>query len=256
MIRLGVCTGIENAEIAKNAGFDYIELNCANVAQMTEADFSAYLAKVQASPIPAESMNCMLPGGFVLCSAQGTGGEIKEYLATAFDRAAQLGIRVIVFGSGGARRVPDGMTQEEAYDYLEAYLKLAAPMAAAKGIRIAIEPLRAAECNILNYVEEAQMLAARVADPAVGALADMYHMAEGQDSMDRLDNGIGVIHTHIACPGSRAWPQEGDAGLAMYRDFFDHLKNAGYEGRVSIEGGTSDIAADAPGAFRALDALR
>lgn len=256
MIRLGVCTGIENAEIVKNAGFDYIELNCANAAQMSEADFEEYLAAVKASPIPAESMNCMLPGGFVLCGEQGTGDEIRAYLETAFTRAEKLGIRVIVFGSGGARRVPEGMTQEAAYDYLEAYLKLAAPMAEAHGIRIAIEPLRAAECNILNFVEEAQMLAGRVNHPAVAALADMYHMAEGEDSMEGLDHGMGVIHTHIACPGTRAWPKAGDAGLAMYTEFFERLKKAGYEGRASIEGGTEDIEKDAPEAFKLLDALR
>ena len=256
MIRLGVCTGVENAEIVKNAGFDYIELNCANVAQMSEADFDEYLAAVKQSPIPAESMNCMLPGGFVLCSEQGTGAKIRAYLEKAFERAEKLGIRVIVFGSGGARKVPEDMTQETAYDYLEAYLKLAAPMAEAHGIRIAIEPLRAAECNILNYVEEAQMLADRVTHPAVGALADLYHMAEGGDSMEGLDHGMGVIHTHIACPGSRAWPKPGDEGAAVYREFFTRLKNAGYEGRVSIEGYSADVSADAPVSFRVLNTLR
>jgi hypothetical protein len=36
------------------------------------------------------------------------------YVAKAFDRVARLGVRIVVFGSGGARRVPEGYPRDDA----------------------------------------------------------------------------------------------------------------------------------------------
>ena len=256
MIKLGICTSIDNAPLMREIGYDCVELGLSGIAQMTEEDFQALLEKVKAAPLPVESVNGMLPGDFVLCSEEGTGARLGAYLDRAFSRAEALGVRIAVFGSGAARRLPEGMSETAGYEYLARFLRFAAEKAAAHGITIAIEPLRAAECNIINYVKEAQSLAALAAQKNVGALADHYHMMQGGDSYDALDNGIGILHAHIAEKEKRGYPKASDACLAEYEEFFRRLKSADYEGRVMIEGGCGDFAGGAKEAFALLDSLR
>ena len=161
---------------------------------------------------------------------------------------------VVVFGSGGARRLPEGMTQAQGYAYLAAYLALAGRMAQDYGLSIAIEPLRAQECNILHHVAEAQYLASRVGLPNVGALADLYHMMSGGEDCTAVERGI--LHAHIAERVQRAYPRQGDGSEPEYEAFFRALHAGGYAGRVSIEGNCGDFAADARAAYALLNTYR
>ena len=256
MIHLGICTGIENAGIMKEIGYDYIELGLSKIAALTSDEFDAFELRALASPLPVEVANSMQPGYFVLCGSEGTGDAVRAYLKCAFERAARLGVKVIVFGSGGARKLPDGMTLKEGMAYLAAFLRLAAKLSAFHGIRIAIEPLRTEECNIINTVAQAQELAALTDEENVFSLADLYHMMSGNEPYDALDNGIGVIHAHVAERLTRAYPKEGDGSESDYREFFRRLKNAGYEGRVSVEARCSDFELEAKASYDLLDMLR
>ena len=50
MIRLGICTSIDHAPILREIGYDYLELNMTQVAQMSEAAYAGLRAAVQSSP--------------------------------------------------------------------------------------------------------------------------------------------------------------------------------------------------------------
>ena len=256
MIRLGICTSIDNAPLMAELGYDYIELGMTAVTRMSDEEYAALLAKVKVSPLPVEAMNGMIPADYVLCSDACTGDAVKEYLTKAFARANELGVKVVVFGSGGARKLPEGMRHADGFKHLIDYLQLAGEMAAPYGISIAIEPLRAAECNIINHVYEAQWLATQVGRKNVGALADLYHMMAGGEDCSALTYKKGVIHCHIADRLGRAYPVAGDGSQADYTEFFTALKKANYTGRVSIEGGCKDFAVDAKAAFAELNLYR
>ena len=252
MIRLGICTDIGRAEVMKEIGYDYVEMNLSGIAALDEEGFASLKKQVKESPLPVEATNCMLPGGFSLCREGALEDSLKAYLAKAFTRAGELGVKVAVFGSGGARNLPEGMSEEEGMKYLAAFLKYAGPLAAEQGITIAVEPLRRAECNIINTVAQAQKLAAMADEPNVKSLADLYHMMSGNEAYDALDNGIGVVHTHIAERLTRAYPKKGDGSEKDYEAFFAKLHSAGYDGRVSVEGGCKDFAEDAKLSFELL----
>ena len=254
MIRLGICTSIDNAPVMREIGYDYLELNMTQVAQMREEDFAALRARAAAAPLPVEAMNSMIPAEYPLCGPEGTGERVRAYLTTAFARAQALGVQVVVFGSGGARRLPEGMALAQGYDYLARYLSLAGTMARDFGLAIAIEPLRAQECNLLHHVAEAQYLASRVRLPNVGALADLYHMMAGGEDCAAVERG--VLHAHIAERDARAYPAPGDGSEDAYAAFFRALHAFGYSGRVSVEGNCRDFAADARAAYAVLSALR
>ncbi len=239
MIRLGVCSDLRNAALVAQAGFDYIEGGLSGLAKMDEATYQDVKASLLQSPIRAEACNVMIPAEIPVVGPLVDEGKIRAYLTGVLPRASELGCKAIVFGSGGARRVPEGFPRDKAYEQIVAYLRLAGDMCQALGITIAIEPLNAAECNILTSVAEGAMVADRAAHPAVKVLADLYHIVKDGQSLDEIRAaGARMAHTHVAFPPTRAWPAPGDG--YDYGAFFRALKDVGYQGRMSIEGKPSD----------------
>ena len=80
--------------------------------------------------------------------------KIKDYLLRAVDRVSQLGTEVIVFGSGGARKVPEDFSKQIAWEQLVEFLNMASRIVKPYGITIVIEPLPLRSCNIINNVQE------------------------------------------------------------------------------------------------------
>ena len=238
MIRLGVCTPASNASILAEAGFDYVEESMRRVVEYDDNAFRAAKKSLADAGLRAEAYNCLLPTEPLLLDKGASKTLFDEYLQRGFDRAAELGGKIAVFGSGKARHIPDGMTRDEAYARLAEFCSHAAELAETVGMKIAIEPLRKSECNAVNSVADAFELTRRAGFPvALGAHADLFHMAEGGDRTASLVlAGSRLYHCHIAEPITRSVCQSGEHN-ALYRNFFGTLKAIGYTGRVSFEGG-------------------
>jgi len=243
-MRLGVCASLDHIGLLEKAGYDYIELGLASLEPLAEKDFRELRRKIEDSAIKAEAFNGFFPGNIKLVGETVDRQKIQDYLDKMVERAAQLGGKVIVFGSGAARAVPEGFSKERAWEQLVDFLKLADPVAERYDITIAIEPLRVQECNIINTVREGLALAKAVGRPHIRLLADTYHMAFQQEGMDAIIEAGGeyISHIHVANPDGRVYPKSGDG--VEYGALFDALKKIGYEGRVSIEAGTKDLAKD------------
>lgn len=254
-MKLGVCTTLDNAGVLAQLGYDYIETGLAAVAAMPEAAFARAKESLTASGLRCEAMNVMLPGDLPVVGGAVDPARVESYLCAAFARAEQLGARVIVFGSGGSRQVPEGFSWARAWRQIREFLTLADRIAGRHGLRIAIEPLRREECNILNRVGEAVELAALLDLPHVGVLGDTYHMhCEGEPLTALTGAGELLWHVHIACPQGRAFPGPGDPADARgeYKDLFQVLKGAGYQGRVSIEAGCERFKEEAQASLRLI----
>ncbi|MBR5379278.1 MAG: sugar phosphate isomerase/epimerase [Clostridia bacterium] len=255
MIKLGVCTSIDNIDKVAKAGFDYLETSLSGIAALTDEEFEKARAKVEASPIKVEACNGMVPGSIRLTGPDVNAQTIHDYLDAAFARAEQLGTKVVVFGSGAARRVPDDFDTAQAWRQVGNFLRLCERHAAEHDITIAIEPLRSGECNILNYVSEATLIASLIQMPHIAVLGDTYHMAMGGESFSALKMAGGLLkHVHVANAIGRKYPKTGDG--EKYAELFETLRSIPYEGRVSVEGACDDFDTDVVEAFRALDAER
>jgi sugar phosphate isomerase/epimerase len=162
-------------------------------------------------------------------------------------RAAAVGARVMVFGSGGARRMPEGFTDEAlAWRQLEDAARLAGETAAKYGVVIAMEPLFGRACNFFNGVDEGAAFVDRVAHPNVKLLADLFHMAAENEPLGHVaDAGARLAHVHVATP---ALPETGKGIAYDLRGYFSALRKASYDGRVSLE--------DNPGLLRSPEAPR
>lgn len=255
-MKLGVCAGVDALSLAAAAGCDYVEMGFAQVAALSDEEYSDLLAKVRASDVPVEAMNGFLPGTMRLTGPEADHDAPLPFIEKGFARAKELGVKVVVFGSGGARQVPEGFPMEEAQKQMAAFARVAAGYAHAAGIRLAIEPLGWKECNFIHTVKEALEIRRMAGDPeGLYVLGDLYHMhMNDEDFLGIMEADDALAHCHIAAPVSRVFcgPGQDDA---LYAGFFAALKQIGYEGRISLEGRCDDMARDLPASIAFLRTL-
>jgi D-psicose/D-tagatose/L-ribulose 3-epimerase len=250
-VRVGFCTGLKNLEAAKAAGFEYVELPATEIASLSDADFDAAAARIKALGIATPAANLFLPSTLKVTGAQTDPEQQMAHVRKAFTRLATLGTVIVVFGSGGARRVPDGFPKEEAFRQLVEFGRRAAREARANGITIAIEPLRKQETNIINTAAEGLDLVNAIADPNFELMIDFYHLAsEQEDPAIVLRAKDHIRHLHMANPRGRVFPQKWEE--FDYAPFFANLRAIGYDQRISVEGTATDLAAQGPPAVALL----
>jgi D-psicose/D-tagatose/L-ribulose 3-epimerase len=242
---VGVCLDASRFEEARAAGFDYVEIGASKVAGLGDEEFAQLARQVGQLRIPVPAANNFIPGTLKLVGAELDKEKQEDYVTGCLARMNRLGVKVVVLGSGGARRVPDGFSRDEAVAQLVDFCRRIAPIARQNGITIVIEPLRRQETNIINTAREGLALVKAVDRPEVRLLVDFYHLTEEAESPDvLLEAGALLAHVHVANPKGRVYPSSPDE--AAYAPFFANLCKIGYAGRVSIEGSTTDFAAQAP----------
>lgn len=258
-IKIGICTSMKDAAAMKEMGFDYIELGLSTVAKMSDADFAKLKKQVAASPLKPESMNNFMSAPLVVVGEQVDLKPVEEYMKKAFQRANELGTKILVYGSAGTRKIPEGFAKEKAMEQMVTFLRLAADVAKPyPGLTIVVEPLRPQESNFINTAKDGLELVKKVDRPNVRAFGDLYHMGVQQEPMTALLEGGSewIKHIHIARTEGRFYPKDGDSSMAYYKQLFDALHKIHFVGRVSIEGKVeTDFKTDAPAGLKCLRAL-
>lgn len=233
-MKIGCCAAMEQLEDLETLGFDYIEPNLAKITTMSETQFEHSQRQIENSALKAETFNCMLTGAFNIVGENRNLNAIEQDLKKAFLRARLLGGKVLVLGSGGARRIPDGYDFEKGKKEFICFLQIVNELAELNGLEIVLEPLNKKETNLINRVDEAYNLVQEVALPHIRVLADLYHMAIEQEDFSVFNRvGADLCHVHLANPDGRFYPSRQD--VYDYEPFFTGLKKIGYQGRISLE---------------------
>jgi len=251
-MRIGICTAPENVTHAVE-GLCFIEPTVAGLLcpRQGESAFAERLAAAQAAPLPVEAVNCLLPGELKTTGPEVDFEAVAAYIRVVCARARKVGIKRIVFGSGGSRKVPEGFDHARAAQQIVEHLKRWGPIAAENDLTIVVEPLNKSETNIINTVDEGAELVRRADHPNVRLLADTYHMARDGDEAQAIRRAGGLIaHAHCAEAGGRA---PVGFGGEDHRPYFRALKDVGYDDRVAIEASFQDLQAQLP---RAVEKLR
>lgn len=238
---MGIASSLEKAAMLKAAGAEFLTESVGNflVPDKPEAEFEKNLAKLADSPLPILACNGFIRPAHLRCvGAEANHDLILEWSETTFRRMKQAGGKFIVFGSGGSRQLRDDWPKEKADEQFVDLLKRMGPLAQAHGIVVTIEQLRAAECNYINRISEGAELIRAAGHPNVRLLADLYHMASMGDTPADLKSAMDVVvHVEIAELEGRTVPGiSGDD----FRPFFRVLREANYQGAVSIEGKWED----------------
>jgi sugar phosphate isomerase/epimerase len=252
-MKFGVCTTLDNAPVFAKAGYNFIELTVAGDLRPEDPHQSveAMLERIQASSIPAKAANCFVPGHIKLVGEEVNSELVERYVSEAFERAHEAGISTIVFGSGAARRIPEGFSRSTAYAQLLEFGKAIAPIAQSNNLTIVMEPLNSSETNMINTMAEGAAYVQAVNHPAMRLLVDAFHWAREHDSArDLSENGSLIAHAHIATYTSRCAPgiEECD-----FFPFFAALKAGGFNGTLSIEGSWSNPSLQARQALSLLE---
>ena len=251
-MRIGLCTGLENLELTSRLGFDYIECAVSGIASLSDGEYEKALAAVNASSISIERMNVLFPGTIKLLGPEKNQKLIDEYLEKALTRAAALGAKTVVFGSGKARMIPDAVPFRQGYRELVEAAKRIGAIAGNHGLVIAIEPLNREETNCINSLKEGAMLEADVDSPSVGLLADLYHMLKENENLENILAVKHLKHTHIALLEGRSFPTKATKEVET---FFDMLNRINYSGTMSIEGRAENLENDAASSLKVLRSL-
>ncbi|NMA95365.1 MAG: sugar phosphate isomerase/epimerase, partial [Clostridiales bacterium] len=199
-MKIGFCGGIDSYEVIRDAGYDFIEMPVAVVmADKSDEEYKEQRDKLKEMGIAPMAFNVFVPASYPIIKNYMDGTkEALKYCKVAIERVADLGGKIIVFGSGGARRIPEGVDFDTATDMLVEFARDCGDYAKDFGVTIAVEHLNTGECNILTSIKEVGEFVKKVDRDNVKVLYDTYHMAlEGEDIQNLVDVIDDVVHIHI-----------------------------------------------------------
>jgi len=236
-----VCCKLSQYPVVDKAGYDFIEPNVGDFLVPAKED-SAFLANLSMQQqLNAKIISCtiFLPGHLRVTGTETKHDDILVWAETTFSRAQQAGIPYIVFGSGGARRIPDGFSKEEAVGQFVSLCKRLGPIAQKYNVTLVVEPLNTKETNMINSLKEGAEIVELTDHPNVRLLCDIYHMLqENEPPSEILKYAKYIKHCHIAEKGTRAAPGTDQFDFTPY---FKALKQIKYNGCISIEGRWDDF---------------
>ena len=249
-LQVGYCGSIKDVDAAKAAGFDYFELRTSEVAALSDEEYDKLTAKLKQVAMPSPVAYWFVPADIKLTGPNIDKAKQAEYLERALSRMSGLGVRVIVFGSSGARNFPEGFAKQEAFDQLVDFGKRTGPIARKYGITVAIEAQRREESNIINTTQESLQWVNAVNDPNIQLMVDYYHFeSEKEDPAVLAKVKDHLRHIHMANPENRVMPLNWEE--YNYGPFFAVLRQIHYDRLISLEVSNANLA-EAPQAIALL----
>jgi sugar phosphate isomerase/epimerase len=254
-MRFGICAPYREVAALKSCPFDYLEESVQRflLPERPQEEFEKCWQEARQLPVPIEAANSLLPADLTVVATPSRLVDTKRlerYMKTALQRAEQVGIRIIVFGSGSARACPPGYNRADAVQQIGAHLSQWSDWAQRRRVQIVLEPLRYEETNTLNTLAESGALVASIGKPGARLLADVYHMACNNESPEDILLWASLLsHVHVAEKQDRAAP--GRYG-EDFRPYFSALHQADYDRRISIECNWQNFAAEVGPAIETL----
>lgn len=241
-MQFGVCASPAQLEKISAAGAKYIECAVTGLMSLSDGQLTAFRDELAAIHIRCQALCVLFPGREIPLTGEDADLDAADtYVRRVFERLCPLlEPLVVVFGSGGARSVPDGYNRDKAFAQLIEAGGVIARAAEPYGLTIALEPLNRRESNLVNTLAEALEVVQRVDHPNFRLLADLYHMLTEEEPPESLYACEGMLaHTHIAVRESRICPRPQDA--KVFKPYFKALQEIRYGARMSVEADLGDM---------------
>lgn len=234
-------------ETAMRIGYDYIEAAVGVIHDLTEEQLQFLSAKVKDGSFRLQYCNCFVPPEIPLCTASAQ--TIEAFVRDTMRKLDILDVRTVIFGSGVARRYPDGMTNAEATERITSFLRLCNEVGSTYGITTAIEPLNSTETNIINTASEGFQWVRNLDLPYVRILPDLFHMAmEKEDPNVLVQNENLIVHLHASEAPGRVFP--GKFGGEYLKKCGEVLRSFGWTKDITVECVFSDFESEAETALK------
>jgi len=237
----GVCTSYKNYLMLKGAGYDYVEESVGRLLSpnLPSVKVSGLFSQIKETGIEIYACNSFLPRSLKSVGEQANHETVLKYADIVFQRSKQLGVKGIVFGSSGSRRMPEGFSREKAEVQFVELLKKMAPLAQSYGVEIWLEPLNRKEDNFINTQVQGAAIIEKVGHPSLGMVCDLFHVARNGETPESFRETTRYVrHCHIAEKAKRTAP-----GMEKFdfKPYFSALKKGGYRGRMSMECGWENM---------------
>lgn len=247
----GVIVPSERIPGAFAAGADYAEPTIVGNLVIPDGDGWIRHPDYDAS-VRRGSFAILFPGDLSIADPGFPAGRVTAYLDAVMPvigSVAEPGAK-IVFGSGTARTVPEGVDPVAGRARFAEVVAETRDAAERNGLQIVLEPLNRKESNLLNSLEETVAFLDEFGIDRVPVVADLFHIMLEEEPLSVVEAlGARVGHAHIA-DADRRPPGQGDWPLA---EFIDALRTGGYEGPITVECLFEDFE---PELTAALDHLR
>jgi sugar phosphate isomerase/epimerase len=156
-----------------------------------------------------------------------------EYLAELARCCRDLGGEIMVFGSPAQRRVPTGVTREDAVQFAADTFRRSLPAISDQGVKLCLEPLTPSETDFINSCTEAVELLDLVKHPNFVLHLDVKALASEQIAIPELIGKYAGRTGHFhANDSNKRGPGFGDVNFVP---IFRALQASGYRGWVSVE---------------------
>jgi len=253
-MKLGLYIDISHGPVLPNDQFDFIEENVQTllVPEADEAAFRERLAIVKSLARPVPSANRLLPPDLKPVGPAVDEARLLKWGETTFRRAEEMGVKLIVWGSGVARRVPEGFSHAEAREQFLRAVAAYAPMAERHGVMIVIEPVGRTDSNFIMSLADGADIVHSVGHPNVRLLADNFHMMIEDEPATEIERFGDILeHVHLSELKRRAVP--GTFGDDL-RPYLRALKNIGYNKSLLLEPEWTDVTTEPALGLRTLRA--
>lgn len=228
--------GVSSVEIAPTKVF-------ADPTKVSERDAAAYVERWADHGVSVVAFQSMLFGrpDLALFESASQRRAAIDRLSAFIDLAGVMGVGVLVFGSPGNRRVPEGQTEADVWATAVATFAELGAHARAVGTRFCIEPNPVQyACNFVTTVDAGAGLVRDVDDDGFALHLDAAGMALAGDSAEDIDRVADILcHFHVSAPQLGPIEDRTVDHLANFRA----LHASGYSGTISIEmrpGGTGE----------------
>ncbi|MEO5958232.1 MAG: sugar phosphate isomerase/epimerase family protein [Opitutaceae bacterium] len=241
-MQIGFCTDPATlATLPTKPACDFIEGHIVNflAPETPDSEFAPRATALRTCGFAMPAANVLLPAALKCVGPAIDYARLDRYIARTLRRAHEIGLTLIVFGSAGARMVPEGFSATTAFEqYVDALKRFAVP-AQKYGVTIVVEPLNRGECNLVNTIVEGAEAVRRANSPAVKLLVDLFHMLRNGESPDDIVKvGPLIRHAHLAEDKDRAAP---GVNGEDFRPFLRALHRTGFNDRLTIEAIWTDL---------------
>ncbi len=228
-------------QLAARLGYDGVEVApftlAASVREIDDAERRRIAGAAKRAGIEVVGLHWLLvsPPGLHLNHPEQP--EVRErtiaYLIDLVGFCADLGGRIMVFGSPKQRNLAPGHSYRETWDLTVEAFRRCMPACAEAGVTLCIEPLGSAETTFIRSHREAIELVKAVDHPNFRMILDVKAMsAEDMPIPEIIHESAGCFAHFHANDANRRGPGFGDTDFVP---ILRALTEVGYEGYVSVE---------------------
>lgn len=250
---IGVVASLEQDSILAAAGYPYLVESVARLfspKNVTDEQFEKNLARIRQLQTQLYAVNIFLPADLKVVGPAVDESALLSYAEKVFARCREADVKLVIWGSSGSRRLPEGFDKGAATAQFISIAKKFSTLAARYHVTLALENLNRSEANFITTASEALAIVKQVNHPAFKLCADIYHMMkEGEPAAVLLNAKGRIAHCDLAEKDNRTPPGvNGDD----FRDYLRVLKKINYKGVIVLECRWDNLAKQAASARLSL----